>query len=467
MKRKFVAWITALALVFAMVPAMAFADDSGGATATFVSFEDCTVIGEDADFEAPIYYKEVESGATVINLVDLAGKMEEYGTISGVHTAPVYVEGTNSVDITKGYGITYKDFYDAYGDGLDASKIEGLDFSNIYAMFIMDDDDNYYFLVIQSDVPQKTYDFKASINGTEITEITKEEGAYGYTNWTGTTSNVDLYTITVPEGTESVDFVVDNPVLAYNYGKNPCTDDDYLAGATPDYMTGNAEFSAKIDSNGDGTIDFVQFQTPYDSAYNSTLLYAVTFKYPEPAPEPAAKAPAAPKIKAQLTSNSKAKVTWGAVKGATSYKVSYKANGAKKWTTKTAKGTSLTITGLKPGKTYQIKAAAVGAGGTSKDSNVAKAVTLAKVKGLKVRKNGVKYTMSWNKVSTAKGYQKKVYTSTTKKWNNIKKGKKLGATKFRTIRFFASKNYKYKVRAYKKVGGKMIYGPWSTPVKAK
>ena len=461
-------------------------------------------------------------------------------------------------------------------------------------MFIMVDDDNYYFLVIQSDVPQKTYDFKASIDGTELTEITKEKGAYGYTNWQGVTTNVDLYTITVLEGTESVDFVVDNPVLAYNYGKNPCTDDDYLAGATPDYMTGNAKFSTKIDSNGDGKIDFIQVQTPYDSAYNSTLLYAVTFKYktygfeasadgkalkdvetaegaysytnwqgtetkvalhtvtipegttavdlkienpvlaynykknpstdddylagavddymtgstsfnvkvdydgdgapdfiqvqtpydaswntsvlyaitfkyaePEPAPEPAAKALAAPKIKAQLISNSKVKVTWGAVKGATSYKVSYKANGAKKWTTKTAKGTNLTLTGLKPGKTYQIKAAAVGAGGTSKDSNIAKAVTLAKVKGLKVRKNGVKYTMSWKKVSTAKGYQKKVYTSTTKKWNNIKKGKKLGATKFRTIRFFASKNYKYKVRAYKKVGSKMIYGPWSTAVKAK
>lgn len=467
MKRKFVAWITALALVFAMVPAMAFAEDSGGATATFVSFEDCTVIGDDEALEAPIFYKQVESDAAVINLVDLAGKMEDYGMINGVHSGYVPVEGTNIVDITKGYSITYEDFYEVYGDWLYQDKIKDLDFSNIYAMFIMDDDDNNYILVLQAGESTKTYDFKASINGTEITEITKEEGAYGYTNWTGTTSNVDLYTITVPEGTESVDFVVDNPVLAYNYGKNPCTDDDYLAGATPDYMTGNAEFSAKIDSNGDGKIDFIQVQTPYDSAYNSTLLYAVTFKYPEPAPEPAAKAPAAPKIKAQLTSNSKAKVTWGAVKGATSYKVSYKANGAKKWTTKTAKETNLTLTELKPGKTYQIKAAAVGAGGTSKDSNIAKAVTLAKVKGLKVRKNGVKYTMSWKKVSTAKGYQKKVYTSTTKKWNNIKKGKKLGATKFRTIRFFASKNYKYKVRAYKKVGNKMIYGPWSTPVKAK
>ena len=177
--------------------------------------------------------------------------------------------------------------------------------------------------------------------------------------------------------------------------------------------------------------------------------------------------PAAPKIKATLTSNKAAKVTWGAVKDAKAYKVMYKANGAKNWTTKESKKTSLNITGLKPGKTYQIKAAAVGSPEKSKDSNIVKVVTLAKVKGLKVKKNGIKYTLSWKKAATAKGYEKMVFTSTTKKWNTVKRGKKIGATKFRTIKFFPSKQYRYKVRAYKTVNGKKIYGPWSNAVKAK
>lgn len=270
--------ITALAMVLAMMPAMALADD-GGAAAIPVSFADCTLIGEDEDVEAPFYYIEVESGATNIELTDLDGKMEEAGVIAAVHSAPFYVENTNVVDITAGFSIQYTDFEDAYGEYLDQDAIAGLDFSNIYAMFIMDDDDDYRYLVIQSDMPPKTYGFTASLNGTEIADITKAEGAYSYTNWVGVTKNVDLYTVTVPVDTESVDIAVENPVLAYNYGANPCTDDDYLAGATPDYMTGNTEFSPKIDSNADGVIDFVQFQTPYDSAYNSDLLYAVTFKY--------------------------------------------------------------------------------------------------------------------------------------------------------------------------------------------
>ncbi len=175
-----------------------------------------------------------------------------------------------------------------------------------------------------------------------------------------------------------------------------------------------------------------------------------------------------PKItKAQLTSNSKAAVKWKKVSGAASYTVKYKIRGAKKWKTKTVSGTKAVLKKLKPGKKYLIKVQAVNKAGASKFSKVKKVTTLAKVKKLKASKKGARITLSWKKVSTAKGYQKKVYTSDSKKWKTVKSGTKLGKTKFRTVKFFRGRTYKYKVRAYKTVGGKKIYGPWSAPVKAK
>lgn len=281
MKSKLISMITVLALVFAMMPAMVFADEGGAPETTKISFSDCKVIGENEGFEAPIYYATVEKGQTNIELTDLDGKMED-GIISGVHSAFVMEEGTNIVDLSKGYSISFDDFKTAVGDGsLNEGDIKGLDFSNLYAIFITDDDDNSYYLAFHENASPKTYGFKAFINGKELTEIKKEERAYTYTNWKKEQLTVDLYTLTIPVDTPTVDFRVDNPVIAYNYSKANCVDDDYLDAATSTeaYMTGASEFSAKVDSNSDGKTDYVQFQTPYDSAYNTTLLYAFTFKY--------------------------------------------------------------------------------------------------------------------------------------------------------------------------------------------
>jgi hypothetical protein len=88
-------------------------------------------------------------------------------------------------------------------------------------------------------------------------------------------------------------------------------------------------------------------------------------------------------------------------------------------------------------------------------------ITPAKVKGVKVKYNNSKITISYNKVSQASGYQIAYcgydswlgsgdvkYTKTTKTKKVVSK-----------VSYYST--YRVQVRAYKKVGKKTIYGPWS------
>lgn len=425
MKKRIISIIMSLAMVIAFMPAMAFADDGG--TAVPISFSDCKTIGTGTVFEeeGPIYYTTVESGTTTIELTDLAGKMGEWGEISSVHSDPGSVKKTNVVDITQGFSITFDAFKEAQGSGLDQDAIADLDFSNIYAMFIMDDDDNYYWLVVQVNEPPKTYGYKISLNGEQLTEIEKSEGVYSYIDFNNVTQTADLFTVTVPKGTESVDFEIENPVLAYNYDAQG----NYLDGWTADYMTGNASFTAKIDSNNDGVIDFVQVQTPYDSAYNSTLLYAFTFKYKEDdvSPLPAPPTDSTPKVEKGKTYK---------VKGA-SYKVT-KVGAAvtfKKAANKKSVSVPKTVK-LKDGKTYKVTA--VGA----------KAFTGKKIRTVAIGANVnklAKGAFSKSKAKTMILQTKKLKKKTVK---GSLKGSKINTIKVKVGSKKLNKKYK---KAYKKI----------------
>ena len=84
-------------------------------------------------------------------------------------------------------------------------------------------------------------------------------------------------------------------------------------------------------------------------------------------------------------------------------------------------------------------------------------VNVAKVSSLSVKKSGTKVKLSWKKVSGAVGYQISKSTS--------KKGTKIVATvsgTSKTLTATKGKTYYYKVRAYKEVNGKKVYGSWST-----
>lgn len=89
---------------------------------------------------------------------------------------------------------------------------------------------------------------------------------------------------------------------------------------------------------------------------------------------------------------------------------------------------------------------------------------LAQVTGLRLKKGGTKTAkIVWKKVSGAKGYQVKY--STTKKFKKAKTKTKTAKTKKITLKKLNKNKYFVKVRAYKKVNGKKVYGAWSSVLK--
>ena len=89
--------------------------------------------------------------------------------------------------------------------------------------------------------------------------------------------------------------------------------------------------------------------------------------------------------------------------------------------------------------------------------------TLKKVTGVTTVKSGTKVKVSWTNISGETGYQ--ISQSTKKSGTNIVATYKTTSGKSKTISATKGKSYYYKVRAYKVVDGKKIYGPWSTAVK--
>ncbi|MBR5740122.1 MAG: hypothetical protein IKX81_02385, partial [Firmicutes bacterium] len=127
-----------------------------------------------------------------------------------------------------------------------------------------------------------SYTFTCSVDGTEMTKVSYTPDNYSYYDYMlGTTTMVGTFTVTVPHGTEFVDLDFSDNVICYNYTK----DGTYLGGYYSDFMTGSTEaHDVPLDygdtmTPADGEIDYIQVQTPYDEAYNSTLLYTITFKY--------------------------------------------------------------------------------------------------------------------------------------------------------------------------------------------
>ncbi|MGN0468598.1 MAG: fibronectin type III domain-containing protein, partial [Acutalibacteraceae bacterium] len=88
----------------------------------------------------------------------------------------------------------------------------------------------------------------------------------------------------------------------------------------------------------------------------------------------------------------------------------------------------------------------------------------AKVSGLKL--SGItttSYTLSWNKVSGAKGYIVYKYDSATKKYKRLKI---TSSTSLKISSLKAAKTADYKVKAYRKISDRVFYGSASDAFKA-
>jgi hypothetical protein len=80
-------------------------------------------------------------------------------------------------------------------------------------------------------------------------------------------------------------------------------------------------------------------------------------------------------LTASSITTSSATLSWGAVSGATSYNVQYKASSATTWTATTSTTNSKSISGLAAGTTYQFQVSTVCSGGSSAYSTVAQFTT--------------------------------------------------------------------------------------------
>jgi len=193
----------------------------------------------------------------------------------------------------------------------------------------------------------------------------------------------------------------------------------------------------------------------------STTTYSSysSYKYAKPIPS-------TPSTTVKSSSYKSIKISWGKVSGASGYRV-YRAT-SKSGTyklIKTTTSTSYTNSSLRTGKRYYYKVRAYkyvsGSRVYGKYSSIKSAKpSLSKPSNFSVsRYSSSKIKISYGSVSGASGYRiyratsrsgtyKLVKTTTSRSWINT------GRTK--------GKTYYYKVRAYRWVSGKRVYGPYTT-----
>ena len=171
--------------------------------------------------------------------------------------------------------------------------------------------------------------------------------------------------------------------------------------------------------------------------------------------------PASPaKFKARSAGTTSVKLTWGKAAGADKYKV-YRATSARGTykLVKTTSSLSTTDRKLTTGKNYYYKVRALGGRNFySSYTAFAKVKPVPAKVTLKAKAGKRSATLSWTKVSGASGY--KVYRA-TKKNGSYKRIFTTTKTKVVNKSLKKGKTYYYKVRAYKTVKGKKIYGAYS------
>lgn len=208
-----------------------------------------------------------------------------------------------------------------------------------------------------------------------------------------------------------------------------------------------------------------------------------------------------PVLNAASSSYSKIKLTWDNVSGATGYKI-YRATSknGKYSLIKTIKGVSTTTytdTKRTCGKTYYYKIRAYKTSGSKTTYSKYSAIQSTYARPNKVKGLEVNYTptldyfnLDWDKVSGASGYQIQVKPASTGKWSTYYREQLIDGTwdnfypdewnkkqerdnvKYITLGTEAhwslsasEDSYEFRVRAYKTVNGKKVFGLYSEPVK--
>ncbi|MDO5391402.1 MAG: hypothetical protein Q4F24_09975 [Eubacteriales bacterium] len=181
-------------------------------------------------------------------------------------------------------------------------------------------------------------------------------------------------------------------------------------------------------------------------------------------------------IKAVSLSYNSAKVTWSEFSEADGYQVYAKSSKSGTYKKIAAITESETICythkKLTTGKTYYYKVRAYATISGEKVYSGFSSVKTAKivpaaVKLSSAKAKGTSVTVKWSKVSGASGYAVYRATSQNGKYTRVGTIKKGSTVSYTDSRLKSKKNYYYKVRAYRTVNGKNVYGSYSAVKKVK
>ena len=222
-----------------------------------------------------------------------------------------------------------------------------------------------------------TYEWIASV---KIGSFTKTSTGAGYTDFTGTTVNVNAgstYAVTLTPGFAST---------AYNeywkiwidYNKDGDFDDAgelvFNAGAlSKSAVTGNMTIASTATGSTRMRVSmkYNGAQTSCESfGYGEVEDYTINFGAAQTCAVPAG-------LSASNVATTSATLSWGAVTGATSYNVRFRPTGTSTWTTGSVTGTSANATGLTANTTYEYQVNSVCASGNSAYSASATFTTTA------------------------------------------------------------------------------------------
>lgn len=174
-------------------------------------------------------------------------------------------------------------------------------------------------------------------------------------------------------------------------------------------------------------------------------------------------------LKATQTTSS-IKLTWSKVSGATGYRV-FRHDG-KNWVkVADTKNTSYTVSKLKAGTSYKYAVRAYATVGkttywaasypTITTTTKPATPTLKAIAGTK------QVALSWNKISGATGYEVWMTTSKNGSYKKLTTIKKNSTVKYTAKNLKKGGTYYFKVRAYKTVDGKNVYGAYSKTINLK